>query len=278
MAEVSREDSGIQVGIESSHGFGDGLFNVPLVEAISQKHGVPVTVAVSNHCADAFANYPFIKVLKIAGMNFGMKHFEENEFDYAYQITQNVKFYKFREADPNHSLIDTPKLVGEELGLTFDQRPLFSPTAREMEVGAGMSSGMPTIAIESVYKSQQSWAGRRHIEKIFDHFKETHRILWLSNEGAPDHKNVDDMLRLSRRECIMSLQHCEYFFSVGSGFFCASLALPRELQPKNVVCLWTDSLYRYEKVLKEKGWHPEITWINNEQKLEDALSFIGKLV
>lgn len=276
MGQVPPKSSKVQngkVGVESAHGFGDGLFNAALVKAISEKHGAKVAVAVRPHCKDAFYNLPFVsEIIEIENMNHGVKKLRQLGFEYVYQITQNVKFFEFKGHDNNHSLIDTPMLVGRQLGINhFDNRPLFIPTEQERQAGEKLKSDKPTIAIESVYKSAQSWAQPHHIARIVAKFKDTHRIMWLSNEGAPKLPNVHNMLGYTRRECIMCMQHCDIFFSVGSGFFCASLALPRDLQPKRTICLWTDNLYRYEKPLGKLQWNPAITWVHNDEELNSAL-------
>jgi hypothetical protein len=204
-------------------------------------------------------------------MNQGARKFKELGYEMSLQLTQNVKFFEFRQDDPNHSLIDTPLLTGKQFGIeTFNQRPIFSPTLEEIEKTNSMISDQPTIAIEAIYKSAQSWADGRAFQSIRDRFP-NHRILWLSNEGAPKDKNVDDLLRFTRREAIMCLRACDIFFSVGSGFFCSSLALPSYSQPKKTVCLWTDDLYRYEKPLAKHQWHPDITWVHNHDELNQCL-------
>lgn len=261
-----------KVGVESAHGFGDCLFNVPLIKAISEKHKTKVTVTVRHHCADAFNNLPFINdVIRINEMHQGEKLLRERGYEYVYQITQNIKFFEFRNADQNHSLIDTPLQTGRQIGLDFDNRPVIIPTKEESSVLNQLTSKLPMIAIESVYTSAQSWANREHIMQIVDAYKDSHQILWLSNKDCPEVTNVDNMLRYTRRECIMCLSKCDYFFSVGSGFFCATLALPRRLQPKKTICLWKDELYKYEKRLDEEKWNSEITWVHNANELTAAL-------
>jgi len=260
------------IGVESAHGFGDCLFNAPLIKSIKEHHGDEICVGVRPHCKDAFYNLPWIdKIIEIPDMNHGANLFKKLNCSKTYQITQNVKFFEFREQDHKHSLIDTPTITGRQLKLPeFDPRPIFMPTEREAATVAEFDS-RPTIAIESVYKSAQSWAKPQAFTNIVNRFKDTHRILWLSNENAPQHKNVDNMLRYTRREVIMCLQLCDIFFSVGSGFFCSSLALPSNLQPKKIVCLWVDDLYRYEKRLTELNWHPNITWLHHHKELDGYL-------
>jgi len=264
------------VGVESSHGFGDCLFNVPLIKSISEKHGREVTVAVTPHCADAFINVPWIgEIIHIPSMYHGLEALERLKYRHIYQITQNAKFPAYQQHDQNHSLIDTALCVGRELGLPdFEQRPMFLPTQDELRFGhdyGQLLNGHPTIAVECVAKSAQSWADQEAIQMIVDRFACTHKILWLSNQGAPNHPNVDDLLRYTRRQIIMLLRHCSIFFSVGSGFFCANLALPNEYQAKKVICLWVDDLYKYEYRLAQVQWHKDIVWVHNHQELKKSL-------
>jgi hypothetical protein len=277
---VSRESGEVpprEVGVEAAHGFGDCLFNVPLIRELKILHNTKIGVAVRPHCKDAFTNVRWIsEIIEIPHMWHGLPALERLGYKRRYQITQNAKFYEFRDAHhPDHSLIHTPLWTGRQLHCPkdFDNRPLFFPTTEELMVGSRMKAeNRPTIAIESVYGSAQSWADKRAFDMILAKYAHTHRILWLSNEGAPKIPAVDDMLRFTRRECIMCLQACEIFFSVGSGFFCASLALDPDKQPKKIVCLWTDDLYRYEEPLAEYKWHPDITWVHNHQELNQCLN------
>jgi hypothetical protein len=268
------------IGIESAHGFGDLCFNLSLIRELKKKYNDEVWVAARTHCKDALYNTPWIsKIIDIKQMNQGIHELKRLNCKPVFQITQNIKFFEFRQHDPNHSLIDTPLLTGHQLGIdNFDQRPIFIPTEQELSVADEIQDERPIIAIESVYTSAQSWAKPNHFTQILEHFGDTHRVLWLSNEGCPvgkaKHHTVDNMLRYTRRQCIMALSKCKYFFSVGSGFFCASLALPKKHQPKNTICLWTDNLYRYEKRLSEVKWNNQITWVHNPAELSDVLGFI----
>lgn len=247
---------------------------MPLIRELSHFHDSKVGVAVSPHCKDAFLNAPFIsEIIEVPQMWHGVAKLKQLGYKRSFQITQNVKFFEFRDADPNHSLIHTPLLTGRQLNCPdFDNRPQIFLTPDEHRAGDRMKSGKPTIAIESVFKSAQSWADRKAIDMVVSKYCHTHRILWLSNEGAPQIPAVDDMLRFSRRQCIAALRAVDIFFSVGSGFFCSSLALNEIHQPKKIVCLWTDSLYRYEKPLAEYKWHPDITWVHNHNELSTCLN------
>jgi hypothetical protein len=290
MAKISHKSGQIQkgkVGVESLWGFGDLCFNLPLIRAISEKHNAKVNVAVASRCKDALINIPWIDQVLIAeSLNVGLKNLREIGCEHTYQITQNVKFYEFTQKNPYHSLIDTPLLTGRQIGLPdFDQRPIFLPTDTELEKVKYFKSdrfimnksfGAPLVAVESVYNSIQSWATKKDIGDLVNAIRQkatNHKphVLWLSNTGAPAQGYVEDMLEFSRRECICSLQFCDTFISVGSGFFCACLALPKEMQPKRIICLWKDELYKYEAPLKKHQWHPNITWVHNRQELQTCI-------
>ena len=263
------------IGVESAHGFGDLCFNLPLIKAIRAKYNDEIYVATRPHCKDALYNIPWVdKIIEIDQMWHGIAKLKEVGCNPVFQITQNVKFFEFRDAhEPNHSLIHTPLWTGRQLHCPqdFDNRPIFIPTDDECLKTQSMIQDKPTIAIESVYTSAQSWADKKAFDAIVARYHGTHRILWLSNEGAPKISAVDNMLRFSRRECIMCLRACDIFFSVGSGFFCSSLALSTTHQPKKIICLWTDDLYKYEEPLGQYKWHPDITWVHNHNELNECL-------
>jgi hypothetical protein len=261
------------VGVESAFGFGDALFNLPLIKALAEHHNSKVAVAITPQCADAMENIPWIeRVVHCGGLHQGVELLKAIGYDPVYQITQNVKFMPFRNADNQHSLIDTPRMTGRELGLPdFDQRPIFLPTKADMLANRHYDDGVPTIAISSVFNSQQSWAGSAQFQAIIKHYRSTHRILWLSHRGAPRDTAIDGMKRWTRRQIIGALQHVETLFSVGSGFFCAALALPERLQPKRIVCMFERGYYLYQDRLNELGWHKNLVWADNHQQLLDHL-------
>lgn len=265
-----------KIGVESFHGFGDCLFNIPLIRELSNKHKTRIGVAVKSACKDAFYNVPWVdEIIDCVGIWDGIHRMNQLGYETTYQITQNVKFYEFRQSDPNHSLIETPLSTGSQIGLEyFNNRPIFIPTHNEISKTNSIINEKPTIAIESVFNSLQSWADSKAFEAIIDKFKDTHRILWLSNNNAPKIPSVDNLLRFSRRECIMCLRAADIFFSVGSGFFCSALALSKEYQPKKIICLWVDDMYKYEKELQRKNWYNNITWVHNHEELSDTLNKI----
>lgn len=262
----------MRIGVESCYGFGDALFNIPLIKAISEKHKTKIGVATMPHCMDAFSNIPWIsEVISIPGLNHGHPILTKLGYNKVFQITQNVKFEEFRVTNPEHSLIDTPLWTGRQLGLPdFDQRPIFIPTKEELATGAKYNDPMPSIMIESVYKSGQSWADNKAFQMILDKYKSDHRICWMSNQNAPQVPHLDDMLRWTRRQIICSLPYSKVFFSVGSGFFCSNLA--EGAQAKKVICLWTNSYYKYEERIAQLNLHPNIVWVHNHSELEKALS------
>lgn len=287
MAKISHKAGQVpqgKVGVESLWGFGDLCFNIPLIQAIARKYHAKVDVVAASRCKDALKNIPSIgKVYVAEQLNHGIKKLKSLGYTHTFQITQNVKFYEFVKQDPQHSLVDTPLRTAEQLGITLpSQRPVYVPSHEELQKATEYlqgnnfrmtkSFGKPLIAIEAVYKSIQSWAKIRDIAAIVNAYSQTHHILWLSNEGAPSIRTVDNMLHFSRRECIAALQHVEHFYSVGSGFFCAALGLPASQQPPKITCLWKDELYRYEKPLNKFRWHPDLTWVHNREELDQCLA------
>lgn len=261
------------IGVESAFSFGDALFNIPLIKSISEKYNCQISVATQKQYKDAFFNIPFIgEIIEIAALGHGMEIFR-NHPKYAahFQITQFTKFHEFKSVDPEHSLIDTPSLIGQSYGFTItDPRPIFMPYLEEISSTKDFESG-PYIAIESEARSGQSWADKKAIDTIIARYQNTHRILWLSNQDPPDLDCIIDLIPFSRRQAIMCMRHAETFYSVGSGFFCAALALPNHYQPKRIRCLWIDEQYKYERRLSREAWHPDIAWIHNHQELSDAL-------
>lgn len=255
------------VGVEACLGFGDGMFLVPLTKKIAEHHHTLVEVAVQKQCADAFHNLSWVgKITHINDLYDGMHLFKT--YQHAYQITPAAYFTKFKESHPDHSLIDTALWISRHYGLgDFDQRPIFIPTREELEVRVNLNR--PVIAVESHYKSEQSWATKQSFKPILDRYGDSHDILWLSNQDAPNHPSVHTLRNCTRRQIIPLLSKAETFFSVGSGFFCASLALA--MPPQRIVCLWKDEFYRYERRLAELAWHPHIVWVHNQAELEANL-------
>jgi hypothetical protein len=267
-----------QLLLECSHGFGDGLYNVPLTEAFAHKYG-PVGIAVRAHCQDAWFNVPWVdEILTIPGMHGGVEAARTHGYQQYFQLTQNVHFFDFKSGDPNHSLVNTPRGVAQLHGLELpDRRPQIFLTAEELATRSLYHDGIRSVAIEAVFKSGQSWADAACFQKIVDRFANTHRILWLSPEvPAPAFPRtavgLDDMKRWTRRQCIAALSTADVFFSVGSGFFCASLALPQELRPPRSVCLWRDELYKEEDPINQEGWLPNLTWVHDHAELDAALA------
>ena len=267
--------------IELAYGFGDCVMGLPLIEEFSKRIGCPVGIATMPHCIDAFQNVPFINdIVPIGGLDGGRAAAKAHGYKEYRQITPNSYFPHLKNANPNHSLIDTSKEIGEQFGITVtNQRPKLYLTDDELYgMRRTYDDGIRSIAIESHFKSGQSWANAESFQMIVDKFALTHRIMMLSPEtplpklpaGAV---GFDDMKRWTRRQCIGALTTAEYFFNVGSGFFCASLSLPSELQPKHNISLWIDNFYRYRQRLSELKW-VDITWLDNNEQLMGILKAI----
>lgn len=264
-----------KIGVESAYGFGDCLFNAPLLKAIKNLHNLPLIVAVQKQCEDAFYNLPWIdEIINISSLDEGISHFRSNGYQYTYQITQNILFLHYKQKDPTHSLIDTPSWFAHEKALSdFNPRPIFIPTSEEVNIANELLAGLdtPIIGIESVAKSGQSWIDQKAVDMILDAHINTHKILWFSNGQCPAHPRILNMSRFTRRQLIMMLRGCEKFYTTGSGFFCAALSLAKELQPKQVIALWIDEYYKYESRLCELQYHPNIRWAHNHVELSNNL-------
>jgi len=254
--------------IESCFGFGDCLFNIPLIEKIAETEDV--AVATMSHCKDAFENIDCIQELVItnslnrfSSLGFGEKEAKKRGWDYL-QITQCVRFPQIKSQNPNHSLVHTAKYIGETMGLEIDPKPVFRPTQKELDATQFLSEeSRPIIAIESDYRSGQSWLNFNHLQKIVDLYGDTYKILWLSNDNPLIHPSVDNMSRFTIRECITSLRFCETLFTACSGFHVASLALPYSMQPDNVLCGFdwdAEKKFTVQNVVSKHRWNKNLIW------------------
>ena len=261
------------IGFESAFSFGDALFNIPLIKTISHHYGTKAKVATKKQYFDAFDNIPFIgDVIEIDQLGQGIELFQKDpNISHSFQITQYSKFFQYKKLDPEHSLIDTPSWIAQDYGFHIsDQRPIFIPTKAEISSTDLFECG-PYIAIEIEARSGQSWADQLALQMILDKYRHSHKILWLSNCPPPSEKCVVDLSHYTRRQVIMCMRHAQILFSVGSGFFCASLALPAIYQPPKICCLWIDEVYKYEAKLRQCCWHLDLTWVHNHQELSHAI-------
>lgn len=262
----------MKIGVELTYGFGDCLFGVPSIKAISEEYNCKVDVATQAQCADAFANLSFVnKVIHIANMWDGINHFTKNSYNQAYQLTPQTKFEQYKAKDSNFSLIDASKHIARDYGVEVKcQRPIIELTGQEQrdadEFIQRLPKTKPIIAIESYAKSGQTWADMSAIMAIVDKWRDRASIIWCSHTPAPD--GALNMANYSRRTIIGMLHACDCFYNVGSGFFCASLT--QQNQPKKNVSLWQDHYYRYVGRLAELGWQ-NITWVQNIVELEAEL-------
>ncbi len=263
----------MRAGVEIAFGFGDCIFGMPAIKLISETFGCVVDVAVQAQCADAFDCAPFVnKIIPVDGCWSGIRHFHDNQYNLAFQLTPYAKFNQYKAEDPNFSLIDCSKRMASELGIEVaDQRPLIYLSEAEKTTAAEfigrLTPGKPIIAIESQAKSGQSWADADAVRKIVDRWRDKAHILWLSNTPAFD--GTLGLVNYTRRQIIAMLPRFDHFYSVGSGFFCASLA--SGLKPKHTTVMWIDGVYRYIGRIAELGWHHDITWAQNVVELESAL-------
>jgi len=263
----------MKAGVEIAFGFGDSLFSMPAIKSIAEEHNCKVDVATQAQCADAFANAPFInEIIHIPTVWHGISHFQSKGYNYAYQLTPYAKFEEYKNNNGNFSLIDCSKKMASEQGIeVVDQRPLIYLTDTEQTIANEFIDRIPNtkpiVGIESYAKSGQSWANQEAIDKIIAHWRDKAHILWFSN--TKPHDGALDLVNFTRREIIAMLGRIDHFYSVGSGFFCASLTASN--QPKSTTVLWIDHYYKYMGRIAELGWGDRIQWAQNIVELEAIL-------
>lgn len=259
------------IGIVCLLSFGDCLFTTALSKAVYDKYGA-VGIVTTPKYADAFTNLPWINDLVIAE-RFRIDPVEmvlaENTtklkslgYQTVLDITPHHYYNNLIAQGWNKSLIDIFAYLASPLELdTYDQKPIFNPTIDEIDQAKcrAKTYTKPVIAIESTYFSDQSWGNQNAFKYIIDNYTNCANIIWCSPENAPC--GTDPLLDLSRRTIIQLLNYADIFISVGSGFFCSSLALTPG--PKHTVCLWKDHFYKYEQYFAKHGWDKDIIWVHN---------------
>lgn len=238
--------------------FGDCMFSTPLTrEVAAHNPDGTVPIITGPKYADAYINLPWISKITHDRQ-------ELSEYDIVDITPANHFWPHYRSKNGKFSLIDMQAELARTLGIQLlDQRPIFMPTEFESRIAQQYTSDKPLLAIESVYFSTQSWSNKATTHSIVNHYANTHNIIWLSNQDAIQHPAVDDCMRFSRRELITILNKCDLFYNVGSGFFCASLAL--DPGPTSTISIWNDK-FNCEKRLAQLGWH-NITWVHNQSEL-----------
>ena len=262
----------MKIGVELAYGFGDCLFGVPTIKAIAEEYKCKVDVAVQAQCADAFLNLEFVNnIIHIGSIWDGITKFQELRYNQVYQLTPQTKFAQYKEKNDGFSLIDASKYMAKDYGVELNcQRPIICLTDQEKQDATGfigrLPKSKPIVAIEGYAKSGQTWADLNHIMKIVDKWRDRASIIWCSHTPSPD--GTINMANYSRRTLIGMLHACDYFYNVGSGFFCASLTLDN--QPKKNVSLWQDHYYKYIGRIAELDWQ-DITWVQNIVELDAEL-------
>lgn len=242
--------------------FGDSMFCTALTKAVAARNpSGKVDVVAGNQYADAYTNLPWIgRIVNDPQLLSNRQILESTPGDH---------FWHYKATNGEFCLFDTHLKRAQTVGIdSFDQRPIFIPTYREKLTVQQYVTGVdaPLLAVESVYFSGQSWSDRAATDAIVDRYAASHKILWLSNQDAPDHPAVDPCTQFSRRQLIQLLTHCELFYTTGSGFFCASLA---HSPGPRTVCLWKDETYKYERRLAQLGWR-DVEWVHNRVELEKS--------
>jgi hypothetical protein len=252
------------IGIECNHGFGDCIICMPLIEALCKKHDCKAVISTIN--GDAFINVPFVEKV-VMNTKFGNGHstikslYQIEEF---YQVTPEYHFYKITNEHDRVSLLNLPIEIGKKFDVEFDNIPKIYLTEQENEVK--LDKSVRNVLIEAEYYSSQSWSNFNDFENLIKNNRNVN-FHWLSIKNPEfSYENIIlSSLRHTRRECISMIKDADLFISVGSGIFCGMIG--NNIRNIKTVMLWNDYLYKYKKVLSDRGFN-NITWIDNRQNWE----------
>jgi len=255
------------IGIEMSHGFGDAMFSIPLIEALCARDGCKAVIASKQRCADAYYGVPCIQSIEHTPDMYHGERILRSKYPIKafYQITPQAYFMDFKASYPDHSLVATAMAIGRKYGVEIDPQPkvYLSPIETQAaEQYFKKFKGEKIIAIESEHFSGQSWSCGADLERVIIKHPQ-HFFLWLSLREPPfTHPNLHHIKHdLDRRSCIGLLKHVDLFINVGSGFFCASLS--KTIQPKESWMLWRDDVYKYKHSITMAGWIPNAHWFDD---------------
>jgi hypothetical protein len=268
-----------KIAVEISHGFGDAIFSTPYLEHLASKYSTKLDVAIQAQCKDALLNNPNIANIHTIGRMWeGYENYaRSNQYEKVLNITPNYWFLRQVEDIPSVSLLDTyayqscvyndsehntPRQEINRNSNLFGKKPSIHLTDEELTSSEKYKN--VKIAIETEYKSGQSWAQTEDFLEISKQFN-GEQVLWLSR-SEPFLQNTVGYGE-SRRVLIAALRNIDTFISVGSGFFCASMAL--DMQPKKIICLWLDHYYKYAGNIEKYGWHNQIKWVGSRSELND---------
>lgn len=262
-----------KIAVEISHGFGDAIFSTPYLKYLSSIYNSKLDVAIQSQCHDALIHNPHINnIIQIDRMWQGYEICHNSgKYEKVINITPNYWFLRQTEDIPSVSLIDTYAYQScvynnSDHNATRNpinrNSPLFGAKPEiylsDEELARSEKYANVKIAIETEYKSGQSWATPTDFINIANKFK-GEQILWLSKTEPYIPNTIGH--GESRRTLIACLRNIDTFISVGSGFFCASMALATP--PKNIKCLWVDHYYKYVGMIEKYGWHNSIEWISD---------------
>lgn len=281
----------MKIGIESCYGFGDCLMNAGVIHKIFQCVEGTVDVAVGECHKDAFYNIPNVNIIPLKGfrpLGKGMEYFENNDYDLSFQMTQHASWNPHQSfglwATPHRhavnicasltysGLLDPAK--SREMSLQFWSKetatPLFIPTEKEISNVASFVSlrlrGKPLVAIETGFSSNQSWLTPSTARILYDHYSDSHEVLFVSKDNGFS-KKLDG---LTRRECIVLLSYCEKFFNTCSGFFVASMSDPIKFPKLENICMINKNDFERFKFQHLKS-NPNITIAFNKLELIEFL-------
>lgn len=266
-----------RIGIEMAHGFGDGVFSIPLVEALCKRDGAKAVIASERRCMDVYYGVPGVdEIIAIPNMNHGQATIaNKSHVSRFYQITPQYYFERFKQQDPNHSLACTAMAIGREYGVDIDPRPKIYLSPIEIKAAENYfekfkDKGRKIVAVESEHLSCQSWTNDNDFEAMVTGNPDCF-FLWLSlRRPVFDAPNMHVVAKdLDRRGCIALLNYVDLFVSVGSGFFCSSLSA--SVNPPKTWALWIDTLYKYKDTINATDWTSDLTWIESREEWQKFL-------
>ena len=284
----------MKIGIESCYGFGDCLMNAAVIKKLTEFVAPDqIDVAVGEGHQDAFYNIPNVNIIPLKGfrpLGKGMEYFKNNDYQIYFQMTQHVTW------NMTTPLWTTPCLNARNFCIEYGDAtwcdwetvghfleefffaglipatpkilpPIFIPTQEEIANAVlKVNLEKPMIAIETGFTSNQSWLDDSTVRMIYDHYKYSHEVLFVSK----DNEFCSKLNGLTRRECVILLSYCEKFFNTCSGFFVASLSESIKSSHLQNICMITEEAfkqYHFQHLQDE----PSVTLAFNE---DDLIKFL----
>lgn len=249
------------IGIECSHGFGDCMICMSLIEALCKKENKKCVISTRN--PDAFLNAPFVeKVIKNDSYPNGESVIRSSyDITNFYQVTPYGYFGDFRRQNGGLSLLECPIEIGKKFDVEFDNNPKIYLTEEELNVKLE-NKKRKNIIIEAEHRSGQSWS---IFEDFYDIIKNNQDCQFYWACLKQPHYKFDNLENISakytRRECISLIRHADLFISVGSGIFCGMLGA--WIKNVKTLMLWRDLAFTYKMVIREKNMIKDVLWFDD---------------